>query len=627
MTMRAAAHALAARGFLIFPIKAGCKSPPLIPAWQKAATSDQKQIVSWWTQWPDANIGIHCDDLCVIDVDPKKGGYERLEKLEQEIQLDATLEVETPSGGRHIYYRSPATAVANRVDALGTGVDIRGKGGYVLAPGSVLHDSEGNIRGSYLVCVEEEICDAPEALVERLRARTVDNTVQSSPRSEFVDTDADAAVERARMFLKTHPVAVEGQGGDHHTFRTICRVRDFGVSQDRAVDALGEWNSRCEPPWDEAGLTAKIENAYSYAQDPAGKLTPEALGFEIIPGAAGVEVGSRSEGVEVASKLSHPADAKLRDVLNTEYLIKGVLEKQSNAVLFGQWNAGKTFVVLDMAASIACGAAWFGCKVRQGRVLYLGYEGLRAMSKRVIALREKYPALQDPTVPFRVGALRHPLITVEGNAELIGYLVEFQRIHGGAPDLVVIDPLANALGGDDGDATMMGLLNQRVAEVMRAQKCTVLRVHHSGHGDKDRARGHSSLPAGLDTEIRVTEQEIVLTKQRDDVRSGYFFDLEVKTLGIDNDGDPVTTCTVIQIEANAMSPELTKPQREYLDALMKLRGKDGLVTATDLKDCCQSDMKGFKQREMVATLERKLYLKAEGTGWRISERGSMEIFD
>jgi RecA-family ATPase len=102
-----------------------------------------------------------------------------------------------------------------------------------------------------------------------------------------------------------------------------------------------------------------------------------------------------------------------------------------------------------------------------------------------------------------------------------------------APDLIIIDPLANALGGDDADANLMGALNTCVAEIMRKQRCTVLRVHHSGHGNQDRARGHSSLPAGVDTEIRVDEQEIALTKQRDDVRGKVFFKLEIVKLGKD----------------------------------------------------------------------------------------------
>lgn len=617
MTMRETALALARRGFLVFPIKPGAKAPPLIPAWQTAATSAEAQVTSWWTQWPDANIGIHCDGLLVIDVDPKKGGYESLDALNQKIELYATLEIETPSGGRHIYYRC-GDSIRNGVDVLGSGLDVRTKGGYVVGPGSTTG------KGGYRVIIDEEICEAPVALADRLRASDFSRTSEQSDSAtvSFGTTDADAAVERARTFLRTHPVAVEGEGGDHHTFATICRVRDFGVEAEAVIAVVGEWNARCVPPWGEDELTVKINNAYSYAQNPAGKLTPEALGFEVVE-----TTQLAYTETQIANSLLHPADAQLAEVLGNEYLIKGVLERQSNAVLFGQWNAGKTFVVLDMAASIACGLPWFGRRVKQSRVLYLGYEGIRAMKKRIIALRDKYPMLRVRSTPFAWSALRNPLTTDEGNRELIDVLVEFSEIHKGAPDLVVIDPLANALGGDDSDAGLMVLLNRRVAELMRAQKCTVLRVHHSGHGNQERARGHSSLPAGVDTEIRVTEQEITLTKQRDDVRSGFYFDLEVKTLGKDSDGDPVTTCVIVQIEENALDPKLSRTQREYLDALIKLRGPNGLVSPTDLKDCAPAGTEPVKRREMQAALERKLYLRAEGKGFVIAERGSMEMFD
>lgn len=323
----------------------------------------------------------------------------------------------------------------------------------------------------------------------------------------------------------------------------------------------------------------------------------------------------------------HPADVSESDVLTSEYHIKGVLERQSNAVIFGHWNVGKTFVVLDMGASIASGLPWFGRRVRQGKVLYLGYEGLRAMRKRLLALREKYPALKDTSTPFRYVGVINPLTKPEGVAELGAALVEFAALHGGSPDLVIIDTLSAALGGDDSDAALMSELNRCVATLMKRQRCTVLRVHHSGHGNTDRARGHSSLPAGIDTEIRVDEQEIALTKQRDDVRSKAFFKLRVVKLGRDSDGDEVTTCVIEQIEDNALSPELTGPQRELLDGLVKLRGDNGTVTKTDMSDCMPTGASAPQKRELINALTKKQYLREEGKTWIISERGPLGIFD
>lgn len=475
---------------------------------------------------------------------------------------------------------------------------------------------------------EEPIAVADTALVQRLSARPV-----SAPQEDRRDhgTDADEAVARAIAFLHHHPVAVEGQGGDHHTFRTICRIRDFGVPQDRAPEALADWNARCEPPWAPEELGVKVDNAYHYAQDAAGKLTPEALGFEIAANgdtsAERVVGGDDQPQIGTVRELGHPADISLDEILRSEYLIKGMLERQSNAVLFGQWNVGKTFVVLDMAACIATGTPWFGKRVRQARVLYLGYEGLRALRKRIKALRDKYPGLKDHQTPFRYAGLTFPLTTTEGRQEVGAIIRKFAGLHDGPPDLIIIDPLANALGGDDSDAGLMGILNQFVALLIKEKGCTVLRVHHSGHGNQDRARGHSSLPAGLDTEIRVTEQEISATKQRDDVRGRLGFKLEVISLGMDDDGDPITTCTVTHVEDNALDPELSRPQRELLDALIKRKGDGGLVSRTEAADCAPEGLTPAKKRELAAVLEKKMYLRPEGKGWVIAERGPMAIFD
>jgi hypothetical protein len=619
MTLRETALGLAARGFKVFPIHAGEKKPPLVASWQTVATTDPEQIGSWWTQWPQANVGIHCDGLVVIDVDPKNGGFDSLALLEQEIQLEATYEVETPSGGRHLYYRAPGgdAQVRNSAGILGRGLDIRTTAGYVVGAGS------STALGAYRVVADEDIAVVDAGVVARLHRADSERTRDTAA---DVATDADAAVGRARDFLRTHPVAVQGQGGDHHTFRTVCRLRDFGVPRERVEEALADWNARCVPPWESGELAVKIENAYAYAQDAAGKLTPEALGFEVVASDTSEKPVAIPDKKEHDVEMLHPADVGLDEVLRVEYLIKGVIERQSNAVLFGKWNVGKTFVILDMAAAIATGQPWFGKRVRAGRVLYLGYEGIRAMKKRIIALREKHPMLRDRSTPFAWAPLRNPLTRAEGVQEMGAVLRRFAALHGGAPDLVIIDPLANALGGDDSDANLMAELNRCIAMLMQKQRCTVLRVHHTGHGNEDRARGHSSLPAGIDTEIRVDEQEIATTKQRDDVRAKLGFKLTIVKVGRDSDGDEVTTCVVTQIEDNPLSPDLSGPQRELLDALIKLRGDKGVVTKTDLTDAC-GNVTPAKRREMVKALETKQFLRAEGKGWILAERGPMAIFD
>jgi len=81
------------------------------------------------------------------------------------------------------------------------------------------------------------------------------------------------AVERARRYLAAMPAAVAGQRGDALTFRVCCRVaRGFALECDEAVQALAEWNARCDPPWSEPDLVAKLERALRYGREPIGGL-------------------------------------------------------------------------------------------------------------------------------------------------------------------------------------------------------------------------------------------------------------------------------------------------------------------------------------------------------------------
>jgi len=140
------ALALAAKGFWVLPVKSKQKIPQ-IKEWQKLATTDQRIIRDWWGKWPNANVGIATGEesnLLVLDVDADADkdldGNETLDQLEQRYAgLPPTIEVLTPRGGRHLYFQYlKGQDIRNSAGALGEGLDIRGEGGYVVAPPSVL---------------------------------------------------------------------------------------------------------------------------------------------------------------------------------------------------------------------------------------------------------------------------------------------------------------------------------------------------------------------------------------------------------------------------------------------------------------------------------------------------------
>lgn len=149
---RAAQRLAKTYGFAVFPVRAGAKQPltsgdkggpegqwePNGNRW--GATSSPHRISMYWQRYPDADIGVATGgDLVVIDVDTLNGhGKDGFATLAAHLSLPPTLIASTPTGGKHYYFRTPdSTRVRTRNDGLGPGLDVKGDGGYVVAPSGV----------------------------------------------------------------------------------------------------------------------------------------------------------------------------------------------------------------------------------------------------------------------------------------------------------------------------------------------------------------------------------------------------------------------------------------------------------------------------------------------------------
>ena len=170
-TLLHAALDYAARCWLVFPLKPGEKTP-LTPHGFKDATRDPEQIRAWWTQHPEANVGIRTGSesrLVVLDIDCHDGvdGAASLATLQEEFgPLPPTLEVKTPSGGRHLYFVHRDGEVKSR-NGLRPGLDLKADGGYVVAPPSVLSDSPE----PYARHNGHSSCPLPSWLLEQAKGR------------------------------------------------------------------------------------------------------------------------------------------------------------------------------------------------------------------------------------------------------------------------------------------------------------------------------------------------------------------------------------------------------------------------------------------------------------------------
>lgn len=151
------AHRYARQGLAVFPVhgivegrctcgKLDCNSPgkhPIHSGGYKAATTDPEKIEAWWQSNPVANIAIATGDIsgiAVVDVDngPGKDGDASLARLETQLgKLPRSAVVETGGGGRHYYTSTLLGGIKCSAGKLAPSIDIRGDGGYVVAPPSM----------------------------------------------------------------------------------------------------------------------------------------------------------------------------------------------------------------------------------------------------------------------------------------------------------------------------------------------------------------------------------------------------------------------------------------------------------------------------------------------------------
>jgi hypothetical protein len=144
------ALALAQRKLHVFPC-VECAKEPAVAGGCRAATADPLIIRQWWGERPDCNIGVATgaiSGIFALDIDDGVNGEAELRRLEAEHdhQLPPSVEVITGSG-RHIYFRMPAVPVRNSAGMIAPGIDIRGDGGYCIAPPS-LHPTGRRYRWS-----------------------------------------------------------------------------------------------------------------------------------------------------------------------------------------------------------------------------------------------------------------------------------------------------------------------------------------------------------------------------------------------------------------------------------------------------------------------------------------------
>jgi archaellum biogenesis ATPase FlaH len=468
----------AAAGYSVIPVRSD--KTPYTPHGLKDASQDPDTIRKWWETWPDANVAIACGrvsgNLVVLDVDMKNGknGKRSIEIWEAEHgDLPETVMANTPSGGKHYFFRvKDPSLYKNTVEAL-VGVDIRGDGAYVLVYPSGVGGDGKMYTWAHGVSItdQEEIADANASVLELLELNSRDSKPQD-------------AAKRQRAVVN-----VEAGGRNDTIFRYAASQCGLAVPLEVALDAALKLNETFNPPLDPAEVEKTVRSAYSY--EPNEKT---------IYGDNRPEV---DENGEYIPRL--PAELSREFLLNpppkNKPVVMNYLREEEAMLLSGPPKAGKSFLIVQLALSIATGSKWLGVTCQKKTVLYIDAELSSAMTgERIRDIRER---MGISYLPDNL----HVINTKTGQKDQITLRdVADDFVHGiRKEEVVIIDPLYMFLkDSDENDNSKMKKEMEQIRRIA-AIGVTVIVVHHMAKGTQagkmsiDRASGAGVLGRFFDS--------------------------------------------------------------------------------------------------------------------------------
>ncbi len=289
----------------------------------------------------------------------------------------------------------------------------------------------------------------------------------------------------------------------------------------------------------------------------------------------------------------HISELEIRE---PRYLVDGWIEENTFGVVFGEPGACKSFFAQDVAACIATGSDFHGHECRQGRVVYVVGEGLAGIPRRFEAWARHRNVPLDKEVPLQIIPVSIPMLDAKTVGEAIN-AISNSEICQDDLKLIIIDTLARNFGdGDENSTKDMSIFIAAIHRMMAQFNCTVLVVHHSGHGEKTRARGSSTLRASADTECLIGGKngtvELHHTKSKDGPKHDKItFCLEQVELGRRADGEAFGSAVLVESNslttfAKKHTPAQERALKAYYDAALQKGqfGEDGGFIGVHLHD-------------------------------------------
>lgn len=256
-----------------------------------------------------------------------------------------------------------------------------------------------------------------------------------------------------------------------------------------------------------------------------------------------------------------------------DWLVNGVIQRNTLGLIYGPSGCGKSFLALDLAHHLALQRPWFGHEVDQrAGVLYVAAEASGGIVKRVKAFRQHHQLAENTC--SSLWFIRSPVDLLAPKT------VDDMEITWAAWannfEVIVFDTLSRCLpGGAENQPEVMTTAVDTLDRIRDRLDATIIVVHHSPLSDRDRPRGHSSLYAAADTAITIDHigdiRTATLKYQRDGEEGARFaFKLKQLEIGQDKHLRPITSCVVeeaVTPTSESRQEKLNANQATYLRLL------------------------------------------------------------
>jgi hypothetical protein len=250
---------LTGEGMAVFPLARNTRIPLKGSHGFKDATTDIKKAREMFKANPDANIGVATgpvSGVVVLDVDVKKGkpGKKSLAKLETKVgSLAKTTIVRTTTGGQHNWFRYPGMDIRDSTETLAPGLDIRGDGGYVVAPHSTI-DGKKYEWVNDLIRLKPLPDDLHELILKVKKGR---NRLPEHTSSDEQKANDPALLRAALVYVKNDDVTYEDWIYMGHALKAALGQDEgradwlaWSAQSDKYDEAetVKEWDKYLKPP-------------------------------------------------------------------------------------------------------------------------------------------------------------------------------------------------------------------------------------------------------------------------------------------------------------------------------------------------------------------------------------------